>query len=214
MSAPLSRAVMALAVCCMDESRREWIAAMRAEFEIAAGEGRPLRFAAGCLAAAGQELLTREPGRFALTSYALVLGLMLPMAALQLGCALAGLPYLYPGRNGLRGALLLGNDHEPLVRGFYQATVPSMALLLLIAGLGHLGIAWAMLDRNWAHVRRIGALMLACAVSLVIVMSVVFLDCTQAALQAGVIAIELALLSIVGRWHAQLFPAPVTEHPG
>src|SRR3546814_1374114 len=36
MKTALSRAVMALAVCCMDESRREWSAAMRAEFDAAA----------------------------------------------------------------------------------------------------------------------------------------------------------------------------------
>jgi hypothetical protein len=52
MTALVSRAIMAVAVCCLDESRREWSAAMRAEFETAVTEGKPLRFAVGCLAAA------------------------------------------------------------------------------------------------------------------------------------------------------------------
>src|SRR3546814_8724268 len=85
MKTALSRAVMALAVCCMDESRREWSAAMRAEFDAAAPEGRSLSFATGCLVAAWREMLTREEGRYTLTNYALALGVMIPMAALQIG---------------------------------------------------------------------------------------------------------------------------------
>src|SRR3546814_6573496 len=112
MKTALSRAVMALAVCCMDESRREWSAAMRAEFDAAAPEGRSLSFATGCLVAAWREMLTREEGHYTLTNYALALGVMIPMAALQIGCALFGLPYLYPGREGLSGALLVGSEPE------------------------------------------------------------------------------------------------------
>src|SRR3546814_4358219 len=74
MKTALSRAVMALAVFCMDESRREWSAAMRAEFDAAAPEGRSLSFATGCLVAAWREMLTREEGRYTLTNYALALG--------------------------------------------------------------------------------------------------------------------------------------------
>ena len=76
MKAALPRAIMALAECCMDDSRREWSAAMRAEFEEAVADGRSLSFAAGCFAAAWREMLTREQGRYTLTNYALALGLM------------------------------------------------------------------------------------------------------------------------------------------
>ncbi|RHW18837.1 hypothetical protein D1610_01410 [Sphingomonas gilva] len=214
MNAPLSRAIMAVAVCCLDESRREWSAAMRVEFETVAVEGKPLPFAIGCLAAAWREMLTREQGRFTLTNYALALGLMIPMAALQIGCALFGFPYLYPGQDGLRGALLEGAAHEILIRGVYQAAVPSLALLLLLLGLGHLRIAWAMLERDWARVKRMGTLMLAAAATLIIFMGVLFLDSSQALLQVAVLTIELATVPMVARWHAQLFPAAVTEHPG
>jgi amino acid transporter len=214
MKAAVSRGMMALAVRCLGESRREWAAAMLGEFEIAASEGKSLRFATGCLAAAWRGMVTREEGRFTLTNYALALGLMIPMAALQIGCALFGLPYLYPGQGGLPGALLEGGAHEPLMRGTYQAAVPSLALLLLVLGLGHLRIAWALLDRDWTRVTRTGTLILAAAVTLIIVLSVFFLDCTQALLQAAVLAIELAIVSVVARWHAQLFPAALAEHPG
>ena len=42
MKTAIARAVMALAACCLDESRREWSAAMRVEFEAAITEGKPL----------------------------------------------------------------------------------------------------------------------------------------------------------------------------
>ncbi len=214
MKAAVSRAVMALAVCCLDESRREWSAAMEAEFETAVADGKALPFATGCFAAACREMLTREEGRYTLTSYALTLGLMIPMAALQVGCALFGFPYLYPGQDGLAGAMLQGAEHEALIRGVYQAAVPSLALLLLLLGFGHLRIAWAMLERDWTRVGCMATLMLAATATLIIFMSALFLDSSQALLQAAVLAIELATVLLVARWHAQLFPAAVTEHPG
>jgi len=209
-----ARAVMAVAMCCLGESRRDWAAAMRGEFAAAAEDGEALPFAIGCLGAAARELLTREEGRFTLTNYTLALGLMVPMAALQIGCALFGFPYLYPGQGGLAGALLEGAAHEPLIRGLYQAAVPALALLLLLLGLAHLRIAWAMLDRDWAQVRRTGSLMLAAMVTLIMFMGVFFIDSSQALLQAAVLAIELATLWMVMKRGSQIHPGAAAEHPG
>jgi hypothetical protein len=205
---------MALAAASLSESRREWSFAMRVEFETAVADGKPLRFAVGCLTAAWREMITREEGRFLLTNYALALGLMIPMAALQIGCAVIGLPYLYPDQTGLAGALLQGGAQEALLRGVYQAAVPSLSLLLLLLGLGHLRIAWAMLDRDWLRVQRTGMLTLAAAATLIIFMGTLFLDGRQAMLQAAVLTIELATLSIVVRWHAQIFPTRLAEEAG
>jgi hypothetical protein len=210
----LPRAIMALAICCLDESRHEWSIAMQAEYEIAVGEGASLSFAVGCLVAAWREMLTRREGRFTLTSYGLALGLMIPMAAVQIGCAVLGLPYLYPGQEGLPGALLLGGAQEVAMRSVYQAAVPAVAFLLMLLGLGQLCIAWAMLERDWGRVTRIGMLTLAAAATLIIFMSALFLDCSQALLQSVVLLIELATIWMVARWHAQLFPAARAEHPG
>lgn len=214
MKAGMARALMTLAVSCLGESRRGWSAAMQAEFETAVTEKEALPFAAGCLAAAWREMLAHEEGRFVLTNYALALGLMIPMAALQIGCALLGLPYLYPGSDGLPGAILEGSAHEALLRGVYQVAIPSLVLLLLVLGAGHLRIAWAMLDRDWSHVMRMGALMLATATTLIVFMSVFYLDCSQALLLAAVLAIELVTVSMVARWHARLSPSSVSERPG
>jgi hypothetical protein len=139
---------------------------------------------------------------------------MIPMAAIQIGCVLFGFPYLYPGRGGLPGALLEGAAHEALIRGLYQAAIPSLTLLLLLLGLGHLCIAWAMLERDWTRVTRIGTLMLAVATTLIIFMGVFFLNTSQALLQVAVLTIELATVWAVARWHAQLFPAAEREHAG
>lgn len=211
MTAAIARAIMALAACCTDARHRQWSAAMRAEFEVALLDGHALRFATGCLAAAWRTMLTREEGWFTLSSYALTLGIMLPMAALQIGCALFGFPYLYPGEGGLAGALLEGRAHEGLLRGTYQHAVPSLSFLLLMLGVAHLRIAWAMLERDWACVRRWGGGALAAAVTLLLLMAVLFLDAGQAMLQAVVLAIELATVTIVAQWHAQ---QPAREHPG
>src|SRR3546814_1685761 len=91
--------------------------------------------------------------------------------------------------------------------------VQTCALPILLLGLGHFGIAQARLQREWDRVRRIGALTLAASATLVIFMGVLFLDSSQALLQGGVLAIELATIAVVVRWHAQLFPAAVDEHP-
>lgn len=102
----VSRAIMALAMACMVDDRRDWAAAMTTEFEVAADDGRALSFAAGCLLVAGRELVVSAHGRFIMTSYAVALGIMLPVAALQIACAVFGLTYLYPGHHGLSGAMI------------------------------------------------------------------------------------------------------------
>jgi hypothetical protein len=209
-----ARALMALAICALDQSRRDWAMAMRAEYEEATAEGASLSFAAGCLIAAWREMLTRPEGQFTLTSYGLALGLILPMAAIQIGCAVLGLPYLYPGQHGLPGALLLGGAQEHHMRSVYQAAIPVMAFLLLLLGIGQLCIAWAMLDRNWARVARIFMLTFAAAATLIIFMGALFIDSRQALLQTAVLLVELATIWMVARWHASLYPAARAEHPG
>jgi hypothetical protein len=214
MAAP-SRAVMALAIRCVGEQHRQWALAMQAEFEEALEDGKPFAFAVGCLMAAWRGLPTHEEGRFVLTAYALALSVMIPMATLQIGCALLGFPYLFPGQGGLRGALTLGGAQELLMGSTYQAAVPSLAVLLLVLGVGHLRLAWLILERDWSRLVSTGARTLAAALTLVIVMGVLFLDGSQAMLQAAILVVELAVLSIFARWHAQLPPSASHENaPG
>lgn len=212
MRAALPRAIMALALACMGPGRSDWAAAMRAEFDTALAEGGALGFATGCLGAACRELVSSEEGRFTLTNYALVLGLMLPMATIQIGSAIFGLPYLYPDKTGLTGALMIGAEYEGVIRSTYQAAVPALALLLLAVGVGHMRLAWAMLERDWDRVVRTGSFTLAAAITLIVAMVTFFLNASQALVQAGVLAVELVTVAMVVRRHAQLPGA--TEPPG
>lgn len=208
MKASFARALLRLTTACLGERKRDWALAMEAELETAIAEGAPVQFAFGCLLAAGRGLFTAEEGQFVLTSYAVAIGVVLPMAALQIGCALFGLPYLYPGQNGLVGALIDGSQQESALRSVYQAAIPSLALLQVLIGLAHLRIAWVVLERDWAAALRWGSLSLAASATLVTFLSVLFIDGRQALLQGAVLAIELAIIASVARWHAHFSPGP------
>jgi hypothetical protein len=206
-----SRALMALACRCLGEGRREWARAMRAEFDAAVEDGRALPFAIGCLFGALRQMPTREEGRFILTNYMLALGIMMPMAAIQVGCAVFGLPYLFPGAEGLRGTMVPGQ--ELLVGGAYRAAVPPLTILLLLSGGGQLRIAWLMLERDWSRVASTGMAILAAITTLILFMTALFLDASQAVTQGAVLAIELTVLAGLSRWHAEL-NLPPPERPG
>lgn len=214
MTLSLSRAILAIATACMGEDRQIWSRAMNAEYHAAAAEGQALSFAAGCLVAAWREMLTSVQGRFVLTSYAVALGIMVPMAAIEIGCAVLGLPYLYPDQRGLSGALLVGGSHEPLLRHTYLSAIPALALLQLGAGAGHLRLAWSLLDRDWPGALRWSIWTLAAMITLVIFMGVFFLDSRQALMQGCVIGIELAMLLVIIRRHAELLSVVETKQPG
>lgn len=203
MRAHLSRCLMALAAACLGESRREWSMAMLIEFEHAVAPQDQLRFAGGCLIAAWRQMLRGEEGRFMLASYALATSVIVPMAALQIGCALLNFPYLYPGQQGIIGALTEGRAYEHLLRGVYQATILPIALLQLALAVGHLRLGWSLLERDWPAVLRFGMQNLAAAVTLVSFMAVLFLDSRQALLQGVVIGIEIATILALARWHRQ-----------
>ena len=202
----LCRALMALAARCMGDSRRQWSMAMEAEFDEAVAQGDQLQFSAGCLMAAWRTMLAFEEGRFILTSYAMVLILILPMAALQIGCALFGLPYLFPGGNGLVGALLEGAAHENLLRTVYQGAILPLALVQLLICLGHVQLAWAVLERDWGRATRSGMRTLASAATLVLFLGVFFLNSSQALLQGAILCIELGIVSLLAQWHMQIIP--------
>jgi hypothetical protein len=204
MTISLGRALMAVAAAMMGEHRRSWSIAMEAEYAVAAAHGQGFAFASGCLMAAWRELLTSAHGRFALTSHAVALSIMVPMGALQIGCALFGLPYLFPGQHGLVGALLQGSSHEVLVRSIYLRAIPALALIQLMAAFGHLRLAWDLLEGNWIGTLRWSMWTLAAVTTLVLFMTVLFLDSRQALIQVGIVLIEMLMVAKTSRWHAEL----------
>lgn len=206
MTATLADLAMRLAICSLGQRRRQWALAMQAEFDAAAVDGQPFAFAAGCLIAAWTEMPRHEQGRFVLANYALALGLLIPMAALQLGWAV-GLSYSPFGLGGLHGVLGLGAAQQPYLADAYPSALPDLLGLWVLLGVAHLRLAWLLLERDWSRILGIGALAVAASATLAIFSSVLFLDDAGVGLQALLLAIELSAIYASARWHARLFPA-------
>jgi hypothetical protein len=204
MIAALSRAVMALAVSCLDDDRREWALAMEAEFEAAKEDGKPLAFAFGCLVAAWRELPAHEEGRFTIASHVLAFVLILPTAAL-----LAGMAADFPAaRSGAPGLLEAIGGREPLLSEANRSAVPALAALAALLAAAHLRIAWLVLERDWERMAAVAALAAAATVTLVIFSVVVFDYYGSALGQAAALAVELAAVSALARWHGRSFGEP------
>ena len=219
MTAALSRAVMSLAICCLGESRREWALAMRAEFEVATAEGKPLAFATGCLVAAWREMRNHAEGRFVLANYALALGLLIPMAVLQFAVAL-GSSSVFIGGVAFSGATLGGTAQSPALPLLQFCGAPCLLVLWLWLGIAHLRLAWVLVDRDWTRVVKVSALIGATVATLfILTVWALVLDVTlvmlQAAalvmLQAAAMAIELTAVIAVARRHARLFSGAAPE---
>ena len=198
MRTTIARAMMALATACMDEKRRDWGLAMRAELEEAIEAGNPLRFSFGCLVAALRRMPVHSEGRFSLTAHAFALGLMIPIAALQIGSALFGFPH------SLARGSVLSLGQNSLLADSYHSAIPLLVLLMLVLAIGHLAMAWMLLDRDWPRVLKTGALTLSTTIAIVTFMAVLNLEIDQALLQGAVLLVELAVLAGLASWHADL----------
>ena len=203
MTVAVSRAVMSLAMCSLGETRREWALAMRAEFDVAIADGKPLAFATGCLVAAWRELPTEAEGRLVLTNYALALGVLIPMGVLQFALVF-GFSSLFEGE-AFNGVVLAGATQNPVLASSQLGAAPSLLALWLMLGVGHLRLAWVLVDRDWARVVKVSALIGATLGTLLMVMAALLLDLTFVILQAAAMAIELTALVAVARRHAGLF---------
>lgn len=203
MRVAVARIVMAVALRCLGRHRNEWAAAMQAEFEIAAEADEPLSFAFGCLAAAWRELPAHDEGRFLLASHVLALGVILPLGTLLLTSVARGFPLLAPGGAAAAGLLGSGFPTFPNTEA-NQAGLPLMALFTAVLGLGHLGMAWVMLDRDWERAALIGRLGAAIMATMVIFSGILFLFDACALPQTGLIMVELLAVWSLVRWHADL----------
>lgn len=178
---------------------------MEGEFQSAIDDGRPLAFAAGCLIAAWREMPAQEEGHLALASYAFVLGMLLPMATLQLASGL-GLPHLLLGPGGLYGMLAASSAQNPYLATTCFSAAPALVALWLLLGLSHLRIAWALLEHDWPNVVRFAVLAVAASATLAIFTGVLFLREDGVALQAAALMVELTATYAIAQWHSRLFP--------
>ncbi len=200
MKAFLARALMTLAIACMEGRRRPWGRAMQAEVEVAIEVGGALRFALGCFLATVLRLPVHAEGRFTLTAHVLALGLMVPLAALQIGCAVLDFPFFVPDA----GVIDLIAHQDPLTVSAYRMVVPSVIGLLLVLGVGHLRMAWLILERDWPRVVKTASLTLAATATVLPVMVLLYLDLTQLLLQSAILIVELVILHAMARWHSEL----------
>lgn len=211
MRAPVSRALMALAVDLLGESRREWALAMRVEFEAARAEGQGLAFATGCLIAASREMPKHSEGRHVLANHALALGLLIPMAAFQFASAF-GFASTIEGPVS-EGIFLPRAAQNPFVSYPQLRALPCLLVLWLLLGMSHLRLAWVLVERDWARVIKTSALIGATTVTLIMFTGAVLLDVTSVVLQSAAIAIELTALVAAARRQARLPRYAVLDGP-
>lgn len=200
----VSRAMMALAVCCFGDHRREWACAMQAEFETAIMDRKPLAFALGCLTAAWREMPSHEEGRFALANHAIALALIVPIAALFLSGVFLGFPYSYSGHAIAHGLWAGSREGHSLLNDANQGVAPTMALLALFLSGVHFVTAWAMLERNWTIVGVMAKMNLATTVTVILFNAIVFLDEGWSLFSIFGIIIEFPMILYLIYWSRKL----------
>lgn len=203
MIAALSRALMTLAVRGFGEHRREWAAAMQAEFEVASKDGQALPFAFGCLLGACRELPEHEEGRFTLACHLLVLVAVVPASALLTSSILAGFPEAFFRIGGI-GGVLPATEPSPLINEGNRFGLPALALLVLLIAALKLWIGWLALDRDWVRLRGAAALTAAATVTLVLISALLFFDAVAGLAQLALLAVELTAVMGLARWHSRL----------
>lgn len=198
MTQALAKAVMTLATASLGENRREWAFAMEGEFEAAIEDGTSLAFATGCLIAAWREVPRQAEGRLVLANYALALGLLIPMAVLQFAQAVGV-------------TLTIGDSPNPYLAWSQLTAAPILLILWVLLGMGHLRLAWALVERDWLGVMRVGALIGAAMITLFLFMGVLFLDVGALLSQAVALAFELTAILAAARGQARLVSNTTVE---
>jgi hypothetical protein len=212
MIAMLSRCVMALAIAGLGDRNHEWGLAMQGEFEASIDDGRPLFFAFGCLLGAWRMRLANPDGRFALASYALAVGLILPLASVLAVGAIVGFPYLDFAQDNVVGILAIDGAPTTLLNDGNRAAASSLSMVvLLLAGTSVL-IAWAILDQNWVCVAAVERLTVAATLTLLVFVGLLGFDETRMVLPIlGFVAQHVVVLMLM-RWHWRLDRDTASSH--
>ena len=184
---------------------------MEGEFASAVEAGRPISFAAGCLITAWRQMPAHEEGRFVLANHFVAFALLVPMAVLQLQCA-AGLPYLWQWGSGPYAMLTVHGSQGLFLLHAYSSAMPVIVALWLLLGTGHLGLAWLVLERDWARIARLASLIVGASATLVIFTTILFVDDAGVRLQAALLAIELSTVGALVRWHQRLRSTSTAHH--
>lgn len=198
-----ARCLMTLATLSLGQRKSVWARAMRAEFQEAAEDGRSLPFALGCLIGAWRELPRHQEGRLLLASYAVVVCLILPMAAISLTGALGGFATLGIGRSG-SGGLLSGDAMSIGMNGGNVALLPSLALIVLTLAVDSLLLAWLLLDRDWVRAAALVRLGAAATATLIVFTLTSALTVTDTILPVLCLFTQSLAVAAMAHWHAQI----------
>ncbi len=174
---------------------------MEAEFEAAVEDRRPFLFALGCLFAAWREIGKHSEGRLVLANYALALGLLIPMAALQFQQAAGflssagGPPFGVPSPADGPNLYLIWSQNS---------AIPVLLITWLLLGMTHLCLAWMLVEGDWPRIVKCGTLIGAAMITLSLLMSVLMLDLSSLTAQVAELAIEFVALVSISRWHIRV----------
>jgi hypothetical protein len=204
MSARLAQTILAFVGRTLGPRNAIWAHAMLAELDDALEDGRELRFAFGCLLAAWRELPRLSDGRLVIMSYAVAIGLIVPLAGLWLALGVLGFPYLAFGHVGISGFIAGRSDQIPVLLVGEWALAPALTLVVLLQSGGQLLLAWFLLDRNWTRVAAVARFNAATLTSLVIVTSM--LAVTRTGILFGIAALITETLAVLALawWHDHL----------
>jgi hypothetical protein len=197
----VSRALLSLASRSLGSARRTWAMAMEAEFEAAVEDRRPFLFALGCLFAAWREIGKHSEGRLILANYALALGLLIPMAALQFQQAAGflslagGPPFGIPSAADGPNLYLIWSQNN---------AIPILLITWLLLGMAHLCLAWMLVEGDWPRIVKCGTLIGAAMITLSLFMGVLMLDLSSLRAQVAELAIEFVAVVSISRWHIRV----------
>lgn len=201
MTAAVSRALLALASRSLGSDRRTWAMAMEAEFEAAVEDRRPFLFALGCLFAAWREIGKHSEGRLIVATYALALGVLIPMAAMQFQQAVGflssaeGPPFGNPSASDGPNLYLIWSQNS---------AIPVLLITWLLLGMAHLFLAWMLVEGDWPRIVKCGTLIGAAMITLSLFMGVLMLDLSSLRAQVAELAIEFVAVVSISRWHTRI----------
>lgn len=200
MTERIARAMLALASRALGPRHRVWAWAMESEMSIAIDEGRPIRFALGCLSAAWRELAFMPEGRLALALHAVAILFVVPMAGIGLWLGAIGFPYLSIGNVGIEGFLAGQSQQLPTLLVGERAMAPALTLVVLSLSIGQFLLAFALVDRNWQRVSGIARFNAAALTTLLLVTAILSVAGGLVMAMAAVMTIETVALVMLNWW--------------
>jgi hypothetical protein len=210
MTLAVSRALLSLASRSLGSDRRTWAMAMEAEFEAAVDDRRPFLFALGCLFAAWREIGKHSEGRLIVATYALALGVLIPMAALQFQQAVGflssaeGPPFGDPSASDGPNLYLIWSQNS---------AIPVLLITWLLLGMAHLCLAWMLVEGDWPRIVKCGTLIAAAMITLSLFMGVLMLDLSSLRAQVAELAIEFVAVVSMSRWHIRVLAGASRDWP-